>query len=131
MAPNKISGVDQFIHENLTWERALNFYLQENAFLKTRLSQVLDEHGEELFVAQAEQFQNKFIHRDEYIKDIKEDIIASRKLLTGYLSGKMTDEKKMVDKQQKLRNEMIYVENDFSALKKEFNQYLVSCCAAN
>ena len=46
----KISAIDHFIHESETWERALNFCKQENAYLKTRLSQVVDNNTDKEFV---------------------------------------------------------------------------------
>ena len=76
MMPNKISGVDQFLHENLTWERALDFYLQENSYLKTRLSHVLDNNSDSDFITLAEHFQSSFIQNDENMKELKQDIIA-------------------------------------------------------
>ncbi len=124
MSRIKISGVDQFLHENLTWDRALDFYLQENAFLKTRLSQVVDKNTGKEFVLLAERFNNSFIHNDECIKDLQKDIYTLQKLLRQKIDGSVVDENKMVRQQNKLRNEMGFFEKDFAQLKNEFNQYL-------
>lgn len=124
MSRIKISGVDQFLHENLTWDRALDFYLQENAFLKTRLSQVVDKNTGKEFVLLAERFNNSFIHNDECIKDLQKDIHNLEKLLRQKIDGSVVDENKMVRQQNKLRNEMGFFEKDFAQLKNEFNQYL-------
>ena len=124
MSRIKISGVDQFLHENLTWDRALDFYLQENAFLKTRLSQVVDKNTGKEFVVLAERFNNSFIHNDECIKDLQKDINALEKLLKNTLDGSKVDENKMLSQQNKLRNEMEFFERDFAQLKNEFNRYL-------
>ena len=61
MASVKLSKPDQFHHENKTWRRLLDFFKQENSFLKTRLSEVLDKSTDKNFLALAEHFQNKFI----------------------------------------------------------------------
>lgn len=126
MSSIKISGVDQFLHENQTWDRALDFYLQENSYLKTRLSQVVDNNIDKEFVDLAEHFHNSFIHNDECIKDLQKDILALQVLLKKAIAGTQVDEKKMNLQQNKLRNEMGYFEKDFSKLRNEFNQYLMS-----
>ncbi len=120
------SIVDQFLHENLTWERELDFYRQENAFLKTRLSKVLDNNMDKNFLATAEQFQSNFLLKDEYMKDLREDIEILQKKLLNYLEGALSDDKKLLQQQQKLHNEMDYFERNFAMLKNEFNQYLGS-----
>ena len=125
MSRIKVSEADQYIHENLTWERALDFYLQENAFLKTRLSHVLDSNADMDFVALAEHFQNSFIHNDECIKDLQSDILMMQRILKN-LHTSQQDEKKIIQKHKKLQNEMGYFEKNFAALKNEFNQYLGS-----
>ena len=58
-----IAGADQFLHEIQGWERALDYYLQENAFLKMRLSQVLDYNTDNNFTPLAEHFQTSFPNR--------------------------------------------------------------------
>lgn len=126
MSHIKISGMDQYLHENLTWDRALDFYLQENAFLKTRLSQVLDKNTDKNLVALAEQFQNRFIHNDEYMKDLQTDIVMLQRLLKNFIARPKPDENKIVQKHKKLRNEMGSFEKNFAKLIKEFNQFLTA-----
>lgn len=126
MSHIKISGMDQYLHENLTWDRALDFYLQENAFLKTRLSQVLDKNTDKNLVALAEQFQNRFIHNDEYMKDLQTDIVMLQRLLKNFIARPKPDENKIVQKHKKLRNEMESFEKNFAKLIKEFNQFLTA-----
>jgi len=126
MSRIKIPGVDQYLHENMTWQRALDFYLQENSFLKTRLSQVLDNNTDKEFITLAEHFQNSFIHNDECIKDLQSDVMVSQRLMKDSIAGKNIDENKMIQKHKKLHNEMGYFEKNFASLKNEFNQYLGS-----
>lgn len=124
MAIIKISKPDQFLHENKTWKRLLEFFKQENSFLKTRLAEVLDHRTDKEFLALAEHFQNKFIVKDEYIDELRHDINIQEEALIKKNSD-LTDSK-TVKNQEKLRNEMEYFENDFSKLKNEFNKYLSS-----
>ncbi|CAN5437051.1 hypothetical protein BH11BAC3_BH11BAC3_31300 [soil metagenome] len=122
----KYSVADQFLHENLTWERELDFYRQENAFLKTRLSKVLDNNMDKNFLALAEQFQSNFILKDEHMKLLREDIKTLQKKLMNCLEGMVSDDKKIMQQQQKLHDEMDFFEKNFASLKNEFNQYLAS-----
>ena len=117
---------EQFLHENITWKRLLDFFIQENSFLKTRLSEVVDRETDQIFIATAEHFQNEFILKDEYIHDIESDIKGHEKnLQLAFLQKRMPDSK-TCKKQEKLRNEISYLEKEFSDLKNQFNKYLLS-----
>ena len=121
MSAIKISKPDQFLHENKTWGRTLDFFKQENSFLKTRLSEVLDHSTDRNFLALAEQFQNKFILKDEYIDELRHDINMQELNLKDTTENA---ESKLTKRQEKLRNEIEYFEKDFNQLKNEFNKYL-------
>ena len=116
----------QFLHENISWKRLLDFFIQENSFLKTRLSEVVDKETDTVFIANAEHFQNEFILKDEYIHDIRNDIKLQEKNLQLAVTQKKEPDQKVCIKQEKLRNEMSYLEKEFSILKNEFNKYLLS-----
>ncbi|MEO6251957.1 MAG: hypothetical protein ABIO79_01515 [Ferruginibacter sp.] len=122
MALIKISKPDQFHHENKTWGRLLEFFKQENTFLKNRLSEVVDHSSGKDFLALAEQFQNKFILKDEYIDELRHDINEQDTNLVNNKNSSVDN--KLLKRQEKLRNEMEYFEKDFSLLKNEFNKYL-------
>ena len=124
MALVKISKPDQYHHENKTWTRLLEFIKQENIFMKNRLSEVVDHSTDKNFLALAEQFQNKFILKDEYIDELRRDINKQDQTLSDFSAG--TIDNKQYKKQEKLRNEMEYFEKDFYTLKNEFNKYLSS-----
>ncbi len=112
----------QYIHENKTWLRLLEFFKQENAVLKNRLAEVLDYNSTKEFLAQAEHFQNLFIIKDEFIDELRHDVNSQVQTLSSEqwtIPGQ-----KIVKKQEKLRNEMEYMETDFAKLKNEFNRYL-------
>ena len=116
--------IEQFHHENKTWIRLLEFIKQENYFMKNRLSEVLDHSVDKDFLALAEQFQNKFILKDEYIDELRHDVNHQDQILTDSYGGMLDN--KMTKTQEKLRNEMDYFEKDFYRLKNEFNTYLSS-----
>lgn len=120
----KILNFDQFHHENKTWKRLLEFFKQENTFLKNRLAEVLENNIDKEFLALAEQFQNKFIMKDEFIDELGHDINTLDRDLR-HKENCMLDNK-LIKKQEKLRNEMEYFEKDFYQLKNEFNKYLAA-----
>ncbi|MEO8770920.1 MAG: hypothetical protein ABI402_12560 [Ferruginibacter sp.] len=122
MSRIKVKGYNQHLHENIMWERTLDFYLQQNAFLKTKLSQALDEMKGKQFLAEAEHFQNIFIQNDENIKDLQLDI----DLLQRSLKDGTVDEIKLENKHSLLNNEINNFEKNFAILKNDFNNYMES-----
>ncbi|HMU10171.1 MAG TPA: hypothetical protein PKC54_09205 [Ferruginibacter sp.] len=122
MAIGEILKPGQFVHENKTWLRLLEFFKQENTVLKNRLAEVLDHKNNKEFLALAEHFQNMFIIKDEFIDELRHDVNGQVQVLTG--KDKPGLDQKIIKKQEKLRNEMEYMETDFSKLKNEFNRYL-------
>ena len=127
MTKMHLSILEQYHHEHLTWERILEFFRQENAFLKMRLSEVLDQTTDNAFLMLAEQFQNQFIIKDEFMDDLKKDIHDMELQLKNEVTNlSHLSDKKMEIRHNKLRNEMEYLEKDFTQLRNDFNKYLVS-----
>ena len=120
------SGLDQFLHENQTWERALDYFLQENAFLKMRLSQVLDRNTDRSFVALAEHFQTCFVQMDECMKDLRKEILTSQKALKAGDINQAAELARMYSRHQKLQTDMNYLQKKFAELTTEFNHHVIS-----
>ena len=123
---NTSNKTAQFLHENFTWKRLLEFFILENSFLKTRLSEVVDKENDKMFIACAEEFQNDFILKDEFILDIVNDIKVLEKNLQLASAQKIEPDEKTCKRQEKLRNEMNNLESEFAVLKTQFNKYLLS-----
>lgn len=122
----KKNKTDQVLQECTAWERLLDFFKQENSYLKTRLSEVLDNKTDKDFLALAEHFQNQFILKDEFIDEMLHDAREQERNLHILADKKATIEERLIKKQQKIRNEMEFLEKDFNRMKNEFNKYLVS-----
>jgi hypothetical protein len=116
---------EQFLYENKTWNRLLYFFILENSLLKTRLSKVVDRETDQLFIARAEQFQNEFILKDEYLLDIGNDIKGQEKELQKAFIQKIDPDQETCKMQEKLRNEMFYLEKESTNLKNKLNEYLL------
>ena len=117
------SRSDQYSHEYNAWSRMLEFYNQESAFLKTRLSEAVDQGIDRESLALAEHFQNQFIIKDDFIIELKQDINSMGKAISNNTDGLAV---KLDAKQNKLRNEINYLEKSFNELKNEFNKFLLS-----
>jgi len=118
----KISTHQHFLHEVQTWMRSLDFYKQENEFLKNRLSQVLDSNSDKIFLDFAEQFNTKFLFMDDYIQELNRDLRLQMNLLRENLMGNLTQQKSLQNLQNKLRIEMMDFEKKVTLLKYDFNR---------
>lgn len=121
----EVSKAEQFLYETLGWSRLLEFHKQENSYLKTRLSLVVDHHaGASDFLTRAEQYQNLFLQKDDFIEELLKDVHNQEIHLTEPALNKKPLEDKLVRKQQKLRNEVESLERQFADLKNGFHKYL-------
>jgi|LakMenEpi03Aug12_release.lakeMendotaPanAssembly.Ray.scaffolds.fasta_scaffold264712_2 hypothetical protein len=116
---------EQYHHECLGWLRSIEFFRQENSYLKNRLSEVVDSSSDKVFLAQAEHFQNQFIIKDEFLDELRHDVNEHEKCLDGKILKKdiCIDEQTIII-QKKLREQIDYLEKDFTDLRDKFNQYL-------
>lgn len=127
MGTIKLSGKEHFMHEYQAWTRALDFLLQENAYLKTRLAQVLDTSTDKHLVIEAEYFHALFLQNDDVIREMQRDVREQQEFLRSLSDSNSTVSDKVIHKKQvKLRNEMEHFERKFTQVKNEFNRYLVS-----
>jgi len=113
----KIVKQNQFEHEHTAWLRSLEFFKQENALLKYRLSEMVDNNEDDLFLQMAEHFQNELLLKDELLNTLLKDLHGLQN------SEKLSD--KMISRQNKLRNEILEFEKSFLHLSNEFNKKLL------
>ena len=108
---------NQIKHEHMSWLRLIEFFRQENALLKYRLSEMVDDSEDSQFLQTAEYFQNEFLLKDEALKKlIKElqdysDIIQNKPVLS----------KQLIEAHNNLRNDILHFEEKYTLLSKEFN----------
>ena len=122
----RINKTEQFIQECAAWLRLLDFFKQENSYLKTRLSVVLDHKTDKDFLNKAEHYQNLFILKDEFINEIAKDAKMHEEKLKQASQLKKSLEEKLIRQQQKLRNEVEHLEKEFTRLKNDFNKELLA-----
>src|SRR5215212_807994 len=90
------------------WEILLSSLKNENAFLILKLSEALEQKEDKEFISKAEYFQNEFITKDEYIKELENDIRVELQLLIGTRDAQVPV--KLLKKHEKLRNEITYLQ---------------------
>ena len=108
----------QMRHELGTWQRTLNYILQENIYLKNRLAELIKEGMENDLLEQVEYFQNQFLNKDAVIALLRQDIVHEQQLNGDLMLPSNTA------KHDKLRRDMELMEMEFSRLKFDFNNYL-------
>lgn len=116
---NNKEKINQALEECAAWLTTLNFLKDESYSLKTKLSETLDNYTDKDLVSQAENFHNIFIIRDEYIRDITADAKSQEKKLKETVMKNPAD-KHWIKPQQKLRNEIAYLEKDFVTMREDF-----------
>lgn len=116
----------QLIHEARQWERALDYYKQENSYLKTWLSELVDNHSGEVFVAMAEYYNNRFLAADDYIKVFVQDLKLQSRQITQLQQSRLNASDKLANRQLQLRKEMEYFEKDMTSLRVEFTSKILN-----
>lgn len=117
--------LNQFKYETATCKRVLSFLMDENVWLKNRLSEILKDSFDNSLLEEMEIFQNKFIQVDESIENLKTDIAALDKLLlkepleAGLYTGGINNKLKSI------RTNVETCETEFGKLKSAFNIYLL------
>jgi hypothetical protein len=113
---------EEFQLKRQEWRRVLEFLLQENVFLKIRLADVLNkQHMNAQFLEIAEQYQNRFIGKDEIIGLIRKDIAEMEKQLVKVRAQDENLLREITLKQNRLQKEITILETTFNELKGEFN----------
>jgi hypothetical protein len=119
-----ISNLPQLQHENDTWKQLLEFFQEENVYLKNTLSNILRSEIDNNFLERAEYFQNQFLSEDQKIAILRSDVNEQNKLLLRELFEDGAIIKEVIHKHTKLRKDIEIAEKTFNKLKTEFENYL-------
>ena len=120
------SILTQYMHETLQWERALDYYKQENSYLKTWLSELVDNHSDEPFLALAEYYNNRFVATDDHIKVFVQDLKKQSQQIAQLQQSRLFANERFSGVQQQLRNEMESFEKNMTGLRVEFTTKMLS-----
>ncbi|MEP6676437.1 MAG: hypothetical protein ABJA78_14845 [Ferruginibacter sp.] len=111
-----------------SWLRWLDFYKNENSFLKVRLSEVVDNLTDHILLSAAENFQSQFILKDELFAQLQHEIEFLRQKLTDMARSKksISMDSTVLTKHLRLKNKMPQLKQDFMQLIENFNSFLYS-----
>ncbi|MFZ9589791.1 MAG: hypothetical protein ACO28V_08680 [Chitinophagaceae bacterium] len=126
------STLNQFQFEVHTWIRLIEFLIQENTYLKNRLSEVIDHIKDRENLALAEHFQNQFIVKDDVYDHIIHDLkkqFQKWKGVTSITSKEVQDDLSKI--QKNLKDQIEFIERDHAVLTKDYNTYLAALSLKN
>jgi seryl-tRNA synthetase len=105
--------------------RSLDFYKQELKYLQKRLADIVKRNTDSDILAQAEQFQNKFIITKDNLDELNHTIKSQFKTIEKLIKQKPShvDEQTIGDS-SKFSQSTHNAEKDFASLKLQFNKFL-------
>lgn len=122
----------QYLFENATWIRLIEYLMQENTFMKNRLSEVIDQIHDRESLAMAEHFQNQFIVKDDLFDHILFDLQRENEKWKSFRSLEsdiyFSD---LLSVHKHLQEQLDFVEKDHSIIKRDYNTYLNSLPATS
>ncbi|MFM7467091.1 MAG: hypothetical protein ACKO2O_04210 [Crocinitomicaceae bacterium] len=119
----------EFIYDrhqkHLDYLNRLEFYTEEIAISKERLSEVTSKNTDKEVLKQVEHFQNQFIIQRNNIDELKHTIkIHENELQMVVAKNSTAVEQRKVILDDKTQDFMRYFEQNFNDLRKEFNLFL-------
>ena len=115
---------NQIRHEHKSWQRSLEFFRQENALLKYRLSEMVDNNEQNHFLPIAEYFQNKLLLKDEALNRLMKSVSEFDVELNKVPGTKKVPEN-LIRQQKKMRNDILQFEKKILNLSNEFNEKML------
>ncbi len=122
MQTNQFQYIKQ---ENSEWLKTLDLMNQECIQMKTRLSRLLEHNSSNEIVERAEQFQNQILLKEAALELMKQDLREQDLLLNKeYYRPDQQISATTLEKQQQIRKQIGYLENDFMLMQEAFNDYV-------
>ena len=116
--------IKQLQYESNTWKRLLGFMIDENVYLKNRVSEVLKNGFDKGLLEEMESFHSRFIKEDDLIGLLRNEVAELDKLLVREIFEDGQLVKEIDTKLKKLHKNIITAERQLNELKLEFNNYL-------
>lgn len=119
--------LNQMHHEHLSWLRVVDFFEEENIFLKKRLADVVYHNTDKDFLALAEQYQNLFIIKTNFMEELRHDINEQEDgLKKALLQPEKYLPKYFYEQHKKLEHDTSFLEKDFAKIRNDFNKYITT-----
>ena len=102
--------------------RSLNFIQEEQAFIKRKLSGLLENLVLNDFIIWAEDLQLQILNREAALRLLKNDILLLKKGVKASKSSNNMVEPKFETAYKKYKLQIVYLENDFITWKSIVNE---------
>lgn len=116
-----IAKNNQIKHEHMSWLRLIEFFRQETALLKYRLSEMVDNSEDHEFLQTAEYFQNELLLKDEALKKL----IKELQDYSDIIQNKPAVSAQLITTHNRLRDDILQFEENYTSLSKEFNEKML------
>ena len=107
---------DNYKYEIDRWLRTLSYIQQENISMKNRLAELTHSKINKHLLKDAEYYQTAFLNKDIIIAFLRQDIFEFQN--DGFSEGKKIERKTV------LETDMRKMEQEFSKLKFDFNDFV-------
>jgi hypothetical protein len=102
--------------------RSLDFIQEEQAFVKRKLSSLLENLVLNDFIIWAEDLQHQILNREAALRLLQNDILLLKKGVKASKSVNNIVEAKLVTEYKKYKLQVVYLENEFIIWKSEVNE---------
>ena len=102
--------------------RSLDFIQEEQAFVKRKLSSLLENFVINDFIIWAEELQLQILNREAAVRLLKLDVLQLKKGVKASKSANNIVEAKLVTEYKKYKLQVVYLENEFITWKSIVNE---------
>ena len=102
--------------------RSLDFIQEEQAFVKRKLSSLLENFVINDFIIWAEELQIQILNREAAVRLLKLDVLQLKKGVKASKSANNIVEAKLVTEYKKYKLQVVYLENEFITWKSNVNE---------
>ena len=102
--------------------RSLDFIQEEQAFVKRKLSSLLENFVMNDFIIWAEDLQLQILNREAALRLLKLDVLQLKKGVKASKSANNIVEAKLVTEYKKYKLQVVYLENEFITWKSNVNE---------
>ena len=104
--------------------RTLDFIKEEQAYIKGKLSILLEHNVEESMVIWAEELQQQILNRESAVQLLKNDIVSIDRQVKLQSPKSSAIDEILSQKLKKFREQIVYLENNFMQWKHEVDTKL-------
>jgi hypothetical protein len=109
-----------------TWKRMLSFMMEENVYLKNRLSEILADAGTSERLVEIEDFQSRFLRSDELIRILRNDVAELEQFISDQKEDAVSENPQIHSKLSCIRLNIPLVQRQEERMKAEFNNFLLA-----